>query len=453
VSGSIYTLLIVESPVLARLIQKVAPSSVYVMATGGYCWTPEYDVHQNRLKAVANPDQAAFRKELREQAKWAGNIVIASDMDASGDFIAWSISRFLKTSLLMRGQIRHVSKRGIVQSLSETSELNETFLENRLRNRFLIRQVWQQTRALPDMDIAAISAIFSKNIPFQSFLDESGNEYKSSRPVEGTPGEWFPVRPDSSLNEFRNHKPLSTFDVVELAVRKNIASTYPGAESLLFELFQHKLHLTDESLISYPRTEANAFYSETWESIYQRYLNAGLRQVFKPTFLRETADRDEPHESIYPLRIDLLPEQVKGELSGSLGSLYELIHTRTLQAVTMPETLAKILTNQFLGDVFFYPSVDGLEPNAESLRPVCTVTEFGNRLCKLGLITPSSFGSKLEEWEKNGFISIQNAVVQPGKRVLPHLENSDSYLLLFNKLATALSSDLNPETVRQILTS
>lgn len=85
---SVYTLLIVESPVIARHIQQISPSSVYVLATGGFCWHPSYQAKKNTLKAVADPEKRSFRKELSEQAQWANRIIIATDSDPSGDFIA-----------------------------------------------------------------------------------------------------------------------------------------------------------------------------------------------------------------------------------------------------------------------------------------------------------------------------------------------------------------------------
>lgn len=452
-SNSIYTLLIVESPVLARLIQNVAPSSVFVLATGGYCWKPEYDPDRNRLNAVANPDQASFRKELKEQSKWAGNIVVATDTDPSGDFIAWSLSRFLKSSLVKRGKIRHISKAGIIQMLSETTEMNESHLEGRLKNRHMIRTLWHSVPSLPDPDITAVTAVFNDRLPFNTFADENGYTYKSSQPVHASPDEWFPVLPDSSLEEFRNYKPLSTFDIIEYAVQHRISSTYAEAEQLLFSLFQHRLHLSNESLISYPRTDANAFYSETWEGLHTQFLTSGTDGVFKPGFLRETADQNIPHESVHPLRLDLRPNDVAGELDTQTGELYRLIYTYTLRSLSMPEPLQHPLTNNLLADAFFYPAENKSESQPESLRPVCTVSDFGKRLNQLNFVTPSVFGSRINEWMAREYITVENQYVLPGRKILPIMNRSERYLNLLQQLKSASKQDLEPETVQRILTS
>lgn len=423
------------------------------MATGGYCWKPEYDEKNNILKPVANPDQAEFRKELKEQAKWAGNIVVASDPDPSGDFIAWSISRFLKSSLLKRGQIRHVSKSGIVQSLSETSELNESMLESRLKNRYLIRNIWMQIPELPDFGLAGVASAFSSDLPYRSFLDENGVEYKSSQPVALSKDEWIQVHPDPSLNEFRNQKPLSTFDVIDKTVRNKTTNTYSEAESLLFDLFQHKLPLSNDSLISYPRTDANALYSETWESLFLQFNQLGINRAFKPSFLRETADANEPHESIHPLKLLHRPEQISGELARKPGELYKLIYEETLKAVSMPAALDQPLINKLLGDIHFYPANGEVKRIPESLRPVCSVSDFGHRLKQLSLITPSSFGSKLDQWISGGILKSEGSYLTPGKMVLPYLNRSETYYRKFIRLKEQLHQDLQPETVYHILTS
>ncbi|PWN07092.1 toprim domain-containing protein [Rhodohalobacter mucosus] len=452
-SNSIYTLLIVESPVMARLIQNVAPSSVFVLSTGGYCWKPEYDPDRNRLNAVANPDQAVFRKELKEQSKWAGNIVVATDTDPSGDFIAWSLSRFLKSSLLKRGKIRHISKAGIIQMLSETTELNASHLEERLKNRHMIRTLWHRASSLPEPDMAAVAAAFSGKLPYQTFADENGYTFKSTHAVYASPDEWFPVSPDPALDEFRNYRPLSTFDIIEYAVQHGVSDTYTEAEQLLFSLFQHRLHLCNESLISYPRTDANAFYSETWEGLHTRFLQTGADTVFKPGFLRETADPNIPHESVHPLRLDLTPDRVKGELDTKTGELYRLIYHYTLRSLSMPEPLDQPLTNDLMGDACFYTAEKRDKSETESLRPVCTVSDFGKRVNKLGFITPSVFGTRINEWIDKEYITVENRLVLPGRKVLPMMKRSEYYLQLLLELKSASRENLEPETVKRILTS
>ncbi len=453
-SGSIYTLLIVESPVLAKTIQRVAPSSVYVMATGGFCWKPDYNAEKNSLKPVADPDKLDFRNELREQAKWAGNIVVASDTDPSGDFIAWSVSRFLKSAVLLRGRIRRISKSGIVQTLTETTRLNDRVLEQRLKNRYLIRGLWNSEPSLPVFEYAAVASLFSSYVPYSRFLGENGNEYRSSQLLTANPDEWIQVRPNPGLNEFKSYKPLSTFDVLEMCVAEGLAPNYARAQELLQELFQTALPSSNEALISYPRTDSNAFYSETWDALRTQYLSFGNQNGLKPIFLQEIADDDDPHESIHPLRLDLTPNQANGELRSDLAGLYSRIYEETVKALAIPEELNEPLTNDFNPELYFYPSGDASDSHPASLRPVRSASDAGHRLVEPELISPSRYGEQLDRWIADQLLSVQSGYLTPGKKLSPYLDSADRYHTLFRQLKSLMNnSSLSPETVKRILTS
>jgi len=217
-AGSIYTLLIVESPVIARIIQQYAPSSVYVLSTSGYAWKPVYDAEKNQLKAIANPDQIGFRKELKQQASWAGNVIIATDEDPSGDFIAWSVCKFLKDPSIKRSYIQHLGRRGIEQIISKAEVIQPEYLEQRLKNRSLIRHHWRQNAQRPSMEIAALASVFSDYFPFQNFMDQSGRLWKSNQPIRSNPDEWIPLNDLVDESEYHTSEPLSTYDLLQDAV-------------------------------------------------------------------------------------------------------------------------------------------------------------------------------------------------------------------------------------------
>lgn len=453
-SRSLYTLLIVESPTLAKIIQHKAPSSVYVLATGGFCWRPVYDPQKQTLKAIADPEKVNLRKELKEQAAWAGNIIIATDSDPSGDFIAWSISKFLKSSFLKRSQIRRLSKSGILSTISETTNLDPESLELRLKNRFLIHHEWNNIKSIPPFQTAVLASLFSSSNSFTHFLDNKGVEYRSSQPIQANLDEWLPVRQDRSLDEYRIQKPLSTFDVIEQTIKHGITSQFTEAQLLLQQLFQTTLLHSDQSLISYPRTVANAFYSETWDLLRNQKLSFTGQNDLKPTFLEEVADSNEPHESIHPLHLNLVPDQVSGELPKKIGQIYTLIYNSTSEAITLPQPVKISLVSDFYPDAAFYSVDDTNQAVPESLRPFFTIADIGKQLNKIGGISASSFGKQMDDWIKTGFLNIHSGRVTAGKQLAPLLNKSDRFFRILNELKIlSTQSDLNPETVRGIITS
>lgn len=451
---SVYTLLIVESPTMAGIIQKICPPSVYVLSTDGYCWRPKYDTAAHQLKAIADPNKRDLRKELKEQSKIANTIVVAVDSDASGDFIAWSLSRFIKSSNIKRGQLQGISQSSIHSMLSETTELDEFQLERRLKNRFLIQNLWTKYAEISDFQLAGLISVFGANQYFHSFLDEEGSLYQSTEAVHCNFDEWMSVRSEKKSNQFKTVKPLSTFDVLEFLIAHDLTSTAYDAQLLLNQLFQTILPFSEESLISYPRTSAQAFYSDTWTHMRKQYLKRGSVNDLKPTYLQEIADSESPHESIHPIDLSIQPDSISGELPKNIGNLYKWIYDQTIQSLSMPEPIEEALVSDLNPNVAFYSTSSKNTEQTQSIRPCLTVSELGIQLNNLGVIKPSNFGKTLDEWISKGWIQLNEHVVTPGKPVLRQLDHANSLqekLFELNRLKE--ESTLKRETVVDIITS
>lgn len=454
-SSLAYTLLIVESPVLAQIIQNLAPSSVYVISTGGFCWHPVYNAEKNKLTTRADPHKLSFRKELKEQAQWAGNIVIATDADPSGDFIAWSLSRFLKSTGLKRANLQSITRSGILSMFHDTENLDESVLEYRLRNRFLIRREWSHSVLPLRMDEAALASVLGGTGTFQTFEDEHGNRFKSTRPVPCIANEWIPVRqvPDNR-ETYCLSKPLSTFDVLSEFKKQSEKTSFSEIQNLLQQLFQSVLHSSQESLISYPRTIENSFYSETWAVLREQFLKSGSLNSLKPPFLQQVTQPNAPHESLHPLDLALRPEVIQGELSGEICRMYQLIYHKTFDTLKIPSFPDIIYKCDFHPEIRFYPAVPGLNEPAESLRPRLTVAELGRALNRLGIQSPSSFGKNLDYWSEKGWIKIYGNSIEAGDTILPHLSSAGNFKQKLTALKQEMENkNLDPETVKSIITS
>lgn len=452
--ASVYTLLIVESPTIAGIIQKICPPSVYVLSTDGYCWRPKYDTNSHKMKAIADPEKLEIRKELKEQSQIANTIVVAVDSDPSGDFIAWSINNFIKSSNVKRGQLQSLSRESIHRMLSDTTELDEFLLENRLKNRFLIQNLWPKHAEITDLQLAGLISVFGANHQFQSFLDENGVLHQSTSPVQCHIDEWISVRSEPNSNQFRTVKPLSTFDVLEFLITQKSTKSGHDAQLLLNQLFQTILPFSEESLISYPRTSAQAFYSDTWTYMRKQYLKRGSFNDLKPTYLQEIADSESPHESIHPIDLSLDPGSILGELPKNIGQLYEWIYDQTIQSLSMPKPIGKVMVSDLNPDVAFYSRTPVHSEYTESIRPCLTISELGIKLNSLGVIKPSNFGKTLDQFVSKGWIHLKERIVIPGKPVLQKLDRAGSTrkkLLELNRLKE--EPTLKHETVVDIITS
>lgn len=452
--SSVYTLLIVESPTIARIIQKMCPPSVYVLSTDGFCWRPKYDFSSNRLKAIADPNKRSIRKELEEQSKIAGTIVVAVDSDASGDFIAWSISQFIESSNVKRGRLQSLSKHSIHSMLSETFELDESQLETRLRNRFLIQKLWNRHAEIPDIQLAGLISVFGVDNHFHSFLDEKNTLYRSSQPVLSQFDEWISVRSIQNIEQYLVEKPLSTYDIIEFIFTEGLAESGKDSQLLLNQLFQTILPFSEESLISYPRTSAQAFYSDTWNHMRRQYLKMGSINDLKPTYLQEIADNESPHESVHPIDLSLKPESVSGELSKNVGNLYQWIYQNTLHSLSMPKHPGHSFVSDLNPDVVFYPESSNGIDGTQSIRPCLTLSELGIQMDAFGVAKPSDFGKTVDGWLTKGWIQIDGRVVRPGREVLNKLDNAVSLQKKLQKLNRLKEENaLRSETVLDVISS
>jgi len=458
VADSVYTLLIVESPVIAGILQSVSPQSVYVLATGGYCWHPSYKRSSGKLTAVADPEKRSFRKELKEQARWANRIIIATDSDPSGDFIAWSLARYLKPRPVLRGYLKNLSKNGVRRLLDEVQELQAEQLENRLKNRFALLGLWSEQKHLPDMQLAGISAMFGTPAAYTHFAEynEDLQTYRSSESIESMYGELHTFHRESEEKKWRISQPPSTFDVVEHAYTQSFATGFRDAQSLLQTLFETVLPHSGNSLISYPRTTANGFYSESWESIRQQFLKISREIRFKPTFLQNSIDPESPHESIHPLRLSATPDEVAGEIHSRLGNLYKWIYNQTLQAIQLPEMLEISYSSELNPGLYLYPLQAPSAPGSKQItvHPVFTISDFGKGLNRLGVCKPSGFGNRMDEWVYKKWIRIEEGAVKPGTALKKHLNRAAEFRSILTKLNGHMQSgSFSAETVRRILTS
>ena len=450
-----YTLLIVESPVIAQIIQGMSPQSVYVIATEGFCWKPRYDAENNQLNAIADPTKVSLRKEIKQQAEWAASIVVATDSDPSGDFIAWSVARFLSSKRVKRGRIQSLSKSGILSMLSDLSEIETDQLENRLKNRFLIRSEWYRQKIWPDFQLSGLISVFGRQRKYRHFLDENEVLYRCSEELQCTSDEYIQVSMNSKGTHFAQYFPLSTFDLIPQIVSSGLSINYTDAQQLLQQLFESTLRDTRSSLISYPRTDARGFYTGTWDVMQTQYLQIGLNERLKPSFLRDIANPETPHESVHPIDLTIKPDSISGEFSTQIGNIYELIYEQTIKSIIIPETLPHTYSNPLLPDLFFYP-VHGSEknPHSTSLRPCTTVSEIGMEMNNLGVLRPSGYGKCLDEWIDKRWIQIINGVVKPGKTILEQLEIGTALEKILAELnQKADSRVLNSETIQAILTS
>jgi hypothetical protein len=452
VSADEYTLLIVESPVIARILQRVSPPHINIMATSGYCWKPEYRPKNHQLKARANPDSREFRKELKEQAQWAVKIVIATDADPSGDFLAWALSRFLKSPVILRSSVKSLNRIGVINSVQSAIQTDPASMYTRLMNRSMMRYEWASSQ-LPDIEISGLAAAFGSSHPFHTFADHDQLPFHSSQPVHTPHDQQIKAGAVPDETHYNLIHPLSTFEALEKTVQLKITNTRREAQQLLQDLFTDKHGLHHDSLISYPRTSVKGYSAETWQRLHTQYLKISGTQPFRPTAARSTLNGTVPHESIHPLSLSRTPEEVSGTLSSAFGKLYTMIYRHTIDSITIPRPSPCSYRSPSLpGSILFHDRP--LESKYRSLTPVRTLPEIGQIMHQYGILSPSSFGTRSDRWISDGLIRIKNDFVVPGSALQSYLRRSSEFHNILSQLS-AMEQDVNltPATLRRLFTS
>ncbi|MCH8556219.1 MAG: hypothetical protein LAT84_00290 [Balneolia bacterium] len=402
---SSYTLLIVESGVIARAIRALEIPGLEVMATSGYAWFPQIHPETGRLVAKANPSQLDFRKELKNKAQYAIRIIIAADSDPSGKFIQNAIFRFLKkddrvfTANLTAVGTDSVNR--MIESASRISESQTTALERYFRCRGVLSDVVRKKvgSKYTLAEILAVSVLMSEN-HFTTFSGvNSGKLYSSLAPVCCEANEdikasalvgnthqlkdqrfWLPIR-----------KPASTAFLMPSA-----AGSYADSQDILNRLFGYFDPELGFGLISYPRTSANGYYHETWEKLSgQVQKTEGADAVLTPA-LRSIHPAAQGHESLHVTDTNLEPNQLRPFLRRDLFDMYRTLYRITMSSIRPPsETSAEYMLKSDSGATFFSPEQS--EPLEDSvLKPILTTEQFMEALLDTFWVKASSIGKTMD---------------------------------------------------------
>ena len=447
-----YTLLIVESSIIAKRIQDLSPTNIYVIGTDGFIWHPNYDSQTSTLRKKADPEKLTLRKELKSQSQIASRIVIAADSDPAGDFITWTISRYLKNENIERGLLQSVTKPGIRQLLNTASPISDERLHYRLENRYRIQQAWYKHLHKITPDQAGLAALFGAKHTFRTFSDEAGQLFHSVEPIHCEPSEPIELTPAENSKIYPLPEPLSTFSLVPLARIKLNRNSFEEAQNLINKLYQTADPNTGEGLITYPRTEAQAYYSYSWVHFENMILQLSEELTIRPNFLRNIAPDSSPHESIHPVNFQKRPGQIEKTIPSPLGDLYRTIYNRFIFSITVPNEGRQAFSSTKFDQQFF--STENQTDGITQIYPVHTISAAGHYLHNLGVTKPSSFGKWLDKALAKKWITIDENRLRPGEQIEPHLPNAENYKQLLTTIqAYADERDLDDETIDKIFTS
>jgi len=449
-------LVIVESPAKAKTLGKILGKSYSLKASLGHVrdlpkgqmgvdiengFVPKYVVPKAKTKLV---------NELKQAAKGASVIYLATDPDREGEAIAWHLAEVAKTDKqnYYRVVFREITEDAVKSAFQDPREIDMQLVDAQQARRILDRLVgynispllWKKVRkrlSAGRVQSVAVKIIVDREREIQAFVPEEywAIEAELSKKKEKTSfratliglvdGAKIDVHTQEEADGIKNALEQSAYDVLKVSTRKATRQPAPPfTTSTLQQEAWRKLRFTTRQtmaiaqqlyeglpigsegnvgIITYMRTDstrvAGSAIGETVAFIREKY-GPKFLPPHPRAFTARARGAQEAHEAIRPTRTHREPALIKKYLNTSQFRLYDLIWKR-------------MVASQMAAALFDNTTVDIEARNRRDylLRTATSVNTFP------GFMT--LYSESRDEAEEEG-----------SKSLLPRLEKGDELKLL-----------------------
>ncbi|MFH1647232.1 MAG: type I DNA topoisomerase [Chloroflexota bacterium] len=377
-------LVIVESPAKARTLGKILGRSYTIKASLGHVrdlprgqmgvdiendFAPKYVVPKAKTKLV---------NELKQAARDASAIYLATDPDREGEAIAWHLAEVARSNQqpYYRVVFREITDEAVKEAFRNPREIDMKLVDAQQARRILDRLVgykispllWQKVRkrlSAGRVQSVAVRIIVDREREIEAFVKveywvieaelAKKKEKASFRAtlvglVDGTKLE---THTGEESDKIKGELEAAAYDVLKIATRKATRQPAPPfTTSTLQQEAWHKLRFTAKQtmaiaqqlyeglpvggegsvgLITYMRTDstrvAGSAIAETVKFIREKY-GAKFLPPRPRAFTARAKGAQEAHEAIRPTRTYREPGLIKKYLNASQFRLYDLIWKR-----------------------------------------------------------------------------------------------------------------------------
>ena len=354
-------LVIVESPAKAKTLEKFLGKEYKVMSSYGHIrdlkkkemsvnltdFSPEYEIPSDKESVV---------KSLRNEAKKADTVWLASDEDREGEAISWHLSQVLglDPKAAKRIVFHEITKTAILKAIETPRTIDMGLVNAQQARRVLDRLVgfklspvlWKKLKpslSAGRVQSVAVRLIVEREKEIENFKSESS--YKVSavfmvddQPIKATLAHGFKTEEEAEafLLSCKNKEFVIT-DIDNKPVKKSPAPPFTtstlqqeAARKLGFTVSQTMMvaqHLYESGHITYMRTDSVNLSSLCINTTKEEILKLHGAKYSKPRqFHTSSKGAQEAHEAIRPTYI------TEHEISGNSQEkrLYDLIWKRTV---------------------------------------------------------------------------------------------------------------------------
>ncbi len=375
-------LVIVESPAKAKTIKKYLGKDYEITSSMGHIrdlppkrlsvdvkknFEPKYQIIKGKEEIV---------KELKEKAKSADRVILATDPDREGEAISWHLAYLLNLNLDDENRVtfNEITKNGVQNGIKSPRKVDIDLVNAQQSRRVLDRLVGYKVSPFLSQKICkGLSAGRVQSVALRMVVDRE-NEIKKFVPSEywtidaqfipkgsrksfsasfyGTEKEKIEIKSKSQADEILADLESRMYEVGKLKKGKRRKSpAAPFITSTLQQEASRKLNFTAKrtmaaaqtlyegvevsdkgpvGLITYMRTDSLRISEEALKSAREYILEKWGEKYLpdSPRKFKTKAGAQDGHEAIRPTNPSISPDRVKESLSSDQYKIYKLVWER-----------------------------------------------------------------------------------------------------------------------------
>ncbi len=396
------SLVVVESPAKAKTINKYLGRDFKVIASMGHI----RDLPKSKLGVDVDDDfneeyvslesRKKVLKDLKDAAKDATAIYVATDPDREGEAIGWHVIQELKGKKrkFHRLTFNEITKKAVQEALNHPRAIDEKMVDAQRARRVLDRLVgykispllWDKVRrglSAGRVQSVALKLICDRERAIEQFVPveywhvfarlagsqppefeaklfkKSGdtitvsNEAESKAVLDGLERAQWTVTSVVTKERKRNPAPPFITSKLQQTARFPVKKTMMLAQ----QLYEGGIEIPGLTggLITYMRTDSVRVADEAIVQV-REYIAGAFGDDYvpeKPNAYKTKADAQDAHEAIRPTSLQHDPETVKAFLTQDQYSLYRLIWNRFVASQMPPATFDETTVDITAGDYLF----------------------------------------------------------------------------------------------------
>ena len=373
-------LIIVESPAKANTIKKFLGGSTKVVASMGHI----RDLPKSKLGVnIENdfePEYINIRgkgdliKSLKNEAKKAKKIYIATDPDREGEAIAWHLAYILnqEKEKITRVTFNEITKSAVKKAIQEPRNIDLNLVDAQQARRVLDRIVgykispilWKKVKrglSAGRVQSVAVKLIVDREEEIEKFIpEEYWNIYANLQDKEtkkefqakfyGENGKKQEIHSEDEVQKIlntiekakyivddikksekkRNPAPPFTTSTMQQEASRKLGFTLKKTMTIAQGLYEG-VKIPEKGtvgLITYMRTDSTRISEEARAIAKEQITKDYGDEYYENRYYKAKKDSQDAHEAIRPTYIDINPEEIKDALSKDQYKLYKLIYNR-----------------------------------------------------------------------------------------------------------------------------